>query len=402
MPRFRYIAFDASGKREEGQLDMASLDLAWSRLSGLGLTVVDLSADDASQRHISEVFKAARPIPAMDQADLAEQLSVLLGAKLPILEVLRVAETTTPRAGLRRVLRRTGQLIQEGQTLPDAIADAGPGLTPLFSSIIRVGQGSNQLPEMMSSLAKALRRQEKLSTQVGGALVYPFILITGGIVVFLMMTLFLAPRLEVIFTSTNKPVPAELSFFVGFGRFLETWGTVLALALAVCAFTGFAMARMRRAAIMRGIAALPILGPVVRDMSLTRLVTSLGLLLRAGVPIVEAMRQTSRSFPDQIFAATFDRAASTIESGRKGSEVFSQDSLISPLFRELYAVGEAANTLPDVLMAVATSLEDQIERRIQRLLALLTPMLTLIVGGGIAILVYSVMGALLSVNDLAF
>ena len=402
MARFRYLAFDADGRREDGSIDAIHADQAHERLAGLGLTVANIAPDSDGRASPLGRISAIKTYGVAEQADLAEQLALLFGAGLRLVEVLRLAAASVRSRRLRQTLLRLKQLVEDGQSLPDALASAGPGLSPLFISTVRMGETSSQLPHMLNHLATALRRQEKLTAHVGGALIYPFILIAGGMAVFTVMTVFLAPRLSTIFLSANRPMPAELAFFTSLGSFLASWGYLVSIGLTVVVFGGLVAVKTRRKYILRGVARLPVMGSLLRDASLVRLSGATGFLLQAGIPLDVALREVADAFENELFADLFQSAAASVEGGGRAATIFQDDQHLSPLFRELFAVGEQTNRLPEVLAAASQQLEAQTQRRTQAALTLLTPILTLVIGGAIAFLVYSVMSALMSVNDLAF
>jgi general secretion pathway protein F len=247
----------------------------------------------------------------------------------------------------------------------------------------------------MSALARSLRRQEKLSSQISGALVYPAILMVAGLCVFLLMALFLAPRIATIFTSIDRPLPFGLGVFIAIGDVLRNWGVFL--------FVGLVGLLVGAASVLRRLKfRIPVVGKLLREASLARLSRSLSLMLSAGVPLAPALREASTALPADPVAQVFETAATAIESGGAGRDVFAAAPELPASFRELYAIGERTNTLSRVLEAVAASLEDSTERNAQRMATLLTPLLTLVIGGSVSLLVYAVMSALLSVNDLAF
>lgn len=402
MPRYRYLAFDMTGARERGSVESASQDQAWQRLAGMGLTVVDLTEDKAAPMRWPGASIASATVPLAIQAELAEQMAVLLKARLTDLQMVHALRGSTSDRKMRRILTRMHQLMEQGILLPEAFRQAGSSLSPMFSSVAQIGQAGNTTSQTMTALAGTLRRQSKVLSQIGGALVYPIILAIAGIIVFLIVTTTLTPQLAAIFASLNRPLPAELGIFVSLGNGLTAWGPLLALILACLSMAATWLMRRHKLAAATIALRLPVIGALLRDTSLARLTGSLALLLRAGIPATAALRKTSEAYVQLPLASIFSDASTALENGRRASAVFADAPLIPPLFRDLYTVGETSNTLPDVLDAVAAALEGQAERNIQRLMALLTPMLTLAIGGGIAFLVYSVMGALLSINDLTF
>jgi general secretion pathway protein F len=278
---------------------------------------------------------------------------------------------------------------------------ASGALSPLFAILCQVGQRTGKPVIQMPYLAASLRRQEKITSQIAGALVYPAILLAGAFGILILMSLFLAPRLETIFTSIDRPVPASIAVFVTLGRFLSSWGLVVAAGLLALLWWSTRAFRKPGRSLRALRDRLPLIGPVLREAALVRLLRSVQLMLEAGMPLAASFRETARCLADEPQSAVFLNAAAALEEGRRASTVMSSDQDLPAILRELFAIGEEANTLPRILNSVALSLEDRVERRIQRLMLLLTPVLTLLVGAIIAVIVSSVMGAVLSVNDLA-
>jgi general secretion pathway protein F len=402
MQRFRYVAFTADGRRENGRLDVATEAQAWEKLSALGLTVVELLEDSArsEDRGLRPLFQ--RGVPLAVQAELAEQLAVLFSARLTTMQIVDVVAEGAGLPAVKRQFRRVAQLMADGLQFPEALSQAADGLSPLFLVMARVGQRAGDPAPLMRSLATTLRRQEKMSSQIGAALIYPLILVIGGFGVFVMMALYLAPRLGTIFTSVNRPMPTELAAFIVTGNFLVDWGVLLALICAAMALALPVLVRRYRSGLHKASLRLPGWGPIASDGALSRLSRSLQLMLEAQVPLAEALTETASAMPENPFADLFHRAGKGVEDGGFARDVFAEAKHLPPLFRELFAIGERSNTLPMVMASVAGALEDRVERHTQRVMTLVTPILTLVIGGMIALLVYAVMGALLSVNDLAF
>jgi type II secretory pathway component PulF len=403
MPRFRYTAYSSDGVREDGALEVPTEAQAWDKLTSLGLTVVELLVESKSQptpRWSGLAF--GNRIPLSAQADLADQLAVLFAARLSAMQVVETVEQGAVQPAIRRKFRRIGQLMADGRSFPDALSDAGDGLLPLFVNLARIGQAAGDPAPLMKSLATSLRRQQKMAAQISGALVYPMILVAGGFGILILMALYLAPQLATIFDSVEKPVPPELALFIAAGEVLQDWWWAFLIAGLVAALSMPALRTRYRAEIAGVVQRLPVIGRVTRNASLARLSRSVQIMLSAGMPLAPTLRATASSAALDPLSRHFDQAAEAIEAGGTGRDIFSAVTALPSVFRALFAIGERTNTLPQVMDSIATALEDQTERQAQRAMTLLTPVLTLVIGGGIALLVYAVMGALLTVNDLAF
>lgn len=397
MARFRYTAFSQAGAPETGVLEAETEGGALERLVSLGLTVTEL--EPAAQRDGPGVL--GRPPRLAEQADLAEQLNVLFAASLPAPKIVEIIAASNSNKTIQRHFHRMVQLMEDGMDFSQALSAASSSLSPLFSILASIGQKAGKPGLQMPQLAVALRRQQKLGAQIGGALVYPAILLCGGIAIVLMMALFLAPRLEVIFTSVNRPVPQAIDLFLTLGDWLSVIGVPLAVVAGLLAIWISRMLRKPSLRVRRVLQALPLVGQVFREASLARIVRAVQLMLDAGIPLPLALAEAARCYAAEPLSAPFRDAAAALEEGALASSVIAANPDLPPLFRELFEIGETTNALPKVLMSAATGLEDSVERRLQQLMTLLTPALTLVIGAVIAAIVASVMGAVLSVNDLA-
>ena len=194
-------------------------------------------------------------------------------------------------------------------------------------------------------------------------------------------------------------MPMSLSFFLGLGNFITAWWPLL-LAVLAAAITAAIIGL--RAGWGRVLFRLPLFGPLVRDAALLALVRSLALMLKAGRPLAEALRGLADADRTGPFAPDLAAAVSALERGERAHAALAEGGRLPIIVRELFRVGEEANALVPVLDALSQTLAGQLEQSTQRVLRLLTPILTLFIGGAVGGLVYSIMGAVLSINDLAF
>jgi general secretion pathway protein F len=387
---------------ETGQLDSPSEVAAIDTLRALGLTVVELTdgrVTSALPWWRRDISLSGGVLALAEQAALAEQMATMLRVRLPALEMLRILAQGAGRADTRDRLERTARLVAEGVPLAPAFEQAGPKVAPVFLSLLRAGAQSDAMPEQLTDLARLLRLQDQLRGQVATALLYPAILIVAAVAVMLIVALTLAPALTPLFEGDGREMPASLAFFRALGDLIRGWWlllTIALIALIVLVVLGL------RAGWGRVVFRLPLFGPLMRDAALLALVRSLALMLRAGRPLAEAMRGMADADPTGPFAPDLRAATAALERGERAHAALAKGGRLPPMVRELFRVGEEANALIPVLEALSQTVQGQLDQSTQRLLRLLTPILTLIIGGAVGALVYSIMGAVLSINDLAF
>lgn len=388
---------------ESGRLDSPSEQAAFDTLRALGLTVVELREGSAALAAEPwwkrDIAFGSGALALADQAALAEQMATMFRVRLPVLEMLRILAQGVERGDTRARLERVARLVAEGMPLADAFAQAGPKVAPVFLSLLRAGAQSDAMPEQLADLARLLRLQDQLRGQVATALLYPAILIVAAVAVMLIVALTLAPALAPLFQGDGREMPGSLAFFLWVGGVITGWWPVILLLIAGGVV---AVVWALRQGWGRVVFRLPLFGPLVRDTALLALVRSLALMLKAGRPLAEALRGLAQADAGGPYAADLQAAVSALERGERAHVALAQGGRLPPMVRELFRVGEEANALVPVLEALSQTLQGQLDQSTQRLLRLLTPILTLVIGGAVGVLVYSIMGAVLSINDLAF
>lgn len=404
MPRFRYVAFAADGKQESGTIEAATEGQAWDKLNALGLTVVDLSpeTEEKLRRATWIGLDISRSVPVGAQADVAEQLAVLFASHLRTSEIASLIARSSNNPDVRRSFEKIGRLMEDGASFAQAFDQSSQRFSPVFRAMARLGQASSDPAFVMRSLGTFLRRQHRLQSQFTGALIYPAVLLAVGFGVILLMSLFLAPALAPMFTSLEKEPPAAISFFLSIGELLGRFGILFAVGAVMLCLALMAVLRERPQTSHRAIAAVPLLGAVLRVAAAARLTRALNLLLKGGLPLSDALRQSAACLPTELLASTFVAAAEEVEAGGRAGSVFSQESRLPVVFRDMFAIGEDSNNLVVMTEAIATLLEELAERQILRMTQLVTPLITIVLGGGLALMVFAIMDAILSVNDLAF
>lgn len=408
MRRYWYEGVTDLGKSETGDVTAADESEAFERLRSMGVTVLRLSSEDLRAGasvpwYRRDIAFGCNRMSLTEQADVAQQMALLFRARLPVSDIIAILARSAGSARLRNRYERMGKLVADGLPLANAFAQSGTQASPLFIAILKFADLSSDPADAIQSLASFFRRQDQAQRQLLGALIYPAILIAVAVGVFLLVALFLAPNLAPMFEAMNQPVPVALAIFTAIGAFLTANAPILGvLLLASTALLGATWQMERTGALReRLLLAAPIIGPIARTAELSRIAHCTAMLLRAGQTLPDALRQSADAAGGSAYRALIDQSALDLENGQPASGALATDRTIPVTFLELFRVGEMTNSLTQVLSTLAQGLDDQLDRQIDRYMKLLTPVITLVLGGGIALLVYSVMTAILSVNDLA-
>ena len=410
MPVFTYQGIDTLGADETGSIEASNEKFAFDTLQSRGITVFELS--QGGMLSVSRLPWYRRDIKFRsgqlaygDQAITANLLATLFSAGLSATEVIRIAALSSENPKIERHFERVGQRVADGTNFADAFEAENRMFSPIFVSFLKVSDTANTLPRILKELGRFFQKQNAVQQKVTSALIYPAILICAAIALLLVVVLYLAPNLGPIFSSIGKEPPSTLSLLLSINAGLRNYWVVILGVMAGIFLATIALLQLPqvKSALSRLQYRIPIIGRLMRLTALSRLSHATELLLSSGQPLADALRTSALVMGGSSgFSDRFREAANAIEAGLNASAVFDEDNHIPTTFKELFRIGEETNRLPSTLAALSEAMATQADRQSQRLLNLLTPALTLVLGLGIGFLIYTLMGAILEVNELAY
>lgn len=410
MPQFSYEGVDQNGTSEQGTIEAGTKDLAFDTLQSRGIIVFDLQQGAlGSQANVPwyrrDIQFGSPYLPLRDQAEIAELLATLFDAHLSVPEVLRIVRLSARQTAAKRQFEKVEQRVADGAGFAEAFDAENTLFSPIFVSFLSISDAANARPELLRELSRFFNKQNAVREQVRSALIYPAILCVAALALLTILTFYLAPNLAPIFDSVDKQPPATIQLLLDTNRFLVDFGVfVLIIALGtLLALTAVAQTKIGQKIWSQMLASVPLVGPLISLSALAQLSQACALLLRSGYPLAQALRLAGNTTNTQpAYRARFGEAASALEEGAQAADVFERDQRLPVNFREIFRIGETTNRLPSMLSALSEALYAQVDARSKRALAMLTPAITLVLGLGIGFLIYTLMGALLEVNEVAF
>lgn len=420
MATFQYKAYTERGAVTAGTIVADGLDAAIDALYGLGLTpfethgVAEQTASRASQRsepareEQTSIWK--RELVQSNRFGLKEltaftvELASLINSGLTLDAAFRII--AGPGAAPKTVRLANGLLkdVLAGLQLSEAMAQRPEVFPSDYRAILAAGEAGGVTGQVLTQIAELLARRLEIRNKITSALVYPLILILMSLVSVVVVVFVLIPSISPIFIDAGLPLPGILHFFE---ELQDNWLIVLlgAAALGAAGFASWGKAR-RNPEIMlaadRFKCSLPVIGKLVRHREAGGFARALGTLLVARVPLMSAMQTARALVTNRHLNALYADAIKRVPEGTPLHRAFDGDGLLPPASLRLVAVGEESGQLGPMLIQVATVIEADLQRRIERLVGLLTPALTLLIGGSIGGLIMHVMSAVLSINNLAF
>jgi len=396
MPVYQYKALDASGKAVSNVIDADSAKLARSRLRKQGLfpTEIHEQAGKATRKGGESVLdmqidveKYFQFITSRDIATMTQQLSTLIGAHVPMAEALAALVDQTEKSKLKVVLSKIKERVNEGSTLADAMAQHPRVFDDLFVQMVRAGEKSGALSEVLSRLASYAEGQVKLQGKIVSAVAYPILLGLMGSGMLAGIFLFVIPRVRSMFEAmpggeANLPFVSKLVFF--FGDMLTSWTGLAVPILLVAAFFGWRQwvrTEGGRERWDRWRLKWPLLGKMARLVSVSRFCRTMSTLLISGVPIVSALKITEAVVGNKVIGEAVAKASDSIQEGQSIAVPLRQSGEFPPLVTHMIGIGERTGELERMLTVVADSYDDQVDATITALTSLLAPLMIFAVGG---------------------
>ncbi len=398
MAKFRYRASDAAGNPVDGEIDAEGEAAARDALWNQGLVPYALA--ESSRSALAGLTRGNR-LSTAALAGLVRDLAVLVDAGLPVDRALRVLAGEGSETARRTVAEGLLADVVAGRSLAEAAA-ARPVFPPDVVAVFRAGEASGRLGPVLLDLAGLLERREEIRSRTRSALAYPLFVAVVALVALGVIVGVLVPSIAPIFAEGGRPMPPVVAALSALG---EHAGAILAgLVVAVVALVAtFRLARRKatlRRALHRGLLRLPLLGELARLKDGGRFLQTLATLVAARVPLVSALGTASGVMRNDWMQARAEATAGRVREGATLAAATAADDFLPRAAVQMIGVGEETGRLADMLSRAARLAEAQERTRTERMLTLLTPLLTVAIAGVVGAFIFSVVAALLDMNEM--
>jgi general secretion pathway protein F len=404
VPEFRYTAATVAAETVAGRMEAASKAAVVDRLHALGhvpIRVEEVGTSALARLLATEIWRSRR-VPARSLALVTGQLATLLRAGLALDEALAILQELVEKEAERGCLRLLLERISGGATLADAMA-AQPEVFPEFYvSMVRAGEAGASLETVLERLADHLERSQETREHIRSALLYPVIVALTCCASLAALLLFVVPRFRPLFEQSGDALPASTRGLLAVSDFLQAWwwACVLVPAFGVLLLrrqTGRPESRERW---QRRLLRLPLVGGLIQKVEVARFSRTLGTLLRNGVSLLPALAITRETTGNAVFAEAVAVIAERTATGKGLAEPMRQTGVFPPLAVHLVRVGEESGRQEEMLLKIAAIFEADTRRAVDRLLGLLAPAVTIVLGLVVAAVIMSILTALLGIYDL--
>lgn len=389
MASYSYRAIDETGRIQAGSADAVNpVDLEM-RLKRLGLDLVTFESIKKS------TLMRTRRVTRKELITFCFHMDQLMRAGVPIIDALTDLRDTVENDGFKAIVASVLEDVEGGLKLSDAMAEHPQAFDQVFVALIRTGEQSGQLPEVLTRLTENLKWQDELAAQVKKAMVYPAFAGTVIIGVVFLLMIFLVPQLTVTMKALTPNPPKPTLMLMALSLFMKQFWylflgapVVLTAAVVTAARTSEEMRYRIDALLLK----LPIAGPLINKIILARFSTYFALMYQAGLGVLDCIQISEKIVGNRVIEAGLQRVGREINEGTGITQAFQNVRLFPPLVLRMLKVGETTGALDAALLNVSYFYNRDVKEQMSRLQEMIQPLLTIILGGiliGILVTVFN-------------
>ncbi len=394
MAVFTYKAMNSSGRVLSGRLDAINLVDLEMRLKRMELDFIN-----GSEVRQSGLFHGGR-VPKRELINFCFHMEQLTGAGVPILEGLTDLRDSLTQPRFREVIASMIESIEGGRTLSQAMAEHPKIFDKVFCSLIRAGENTGNLPEVLKNLNESLKWEDELASHTRKIFMYPAFVgvVVLGVTFFLMI--YLVPQMAGFIKNMGQDMPAQTRLLLATSAFVKQfWYLILfvPIALALAIKIGIETNPPFRHRFDEFKLALPVVGPILQKIILARFAGIFAMMYSSGIAIIDAIRATEDVVGNSVIRAGLERAGQLIGEGQNVTVAFQNIGLFPPLVIRMLRVGENTGGLDRALLNVSYFYNRDVKESIEKVQAMIEPTMTLLLGSILGWVMLSVLGPIYDV-----
>ncbi len=404
MAVYEYSGISATtGKAVKGLKDAENVKALRSLLRREGVLLTTAAEEQQAkerkgQQSLRRFFE--RPSVA-DVAIMTRQLAVLVRAKIPLFESLSALIDQAEKEGLRRALTNIRDQVREGTAFADALAEHPKIFSDMYVNMVRAGEASGTLEAVLERLTVFIESQASLKSKVTSALAYPVLMLIIAVTMISVLMVAVVPKVTAIFESMDRALPWYTSLLIAVSGFTASfwWLILLVVIGTVWGFRRWKRTTEGKLTWDSFVLGLPVFGPLVQMVAISRFSRTLATLLSAGVALLQAMGIVRSVLGNAALQKVVEEATTSIREGQSIADPLKASGRFPPLVTHMIAIGEKSGQLEEMLENVADAYDSAVDNRVQMLTSLLEPIIIVVMGGAVAFIAMSILFPLIQMSD---
>jgi len=401
MPKYNYVAMDAHGKESKGTLEVTSQNEAIGRVKEMGLFPTKIvETDKAREKPGKKAAPAAKAgakkkggalniqikIPGLSGrvkskvlTTFTRQLATLVDAGLPLLRGLRVLEKQERNPTLKGILGELAVAIEGGSTFSEGLAQHPKVFNRLFVNMVKAGELGGVLEVVLNRLSEFMEKAQKIKGKVVAAMFYPIAVLCVATVILTILMVYVIPKFKEVFAGMldNAQLPAFTRLVLGISDVIKDHFvyTIAGVGVFVVLFMLFIRTKFGRHAFDKLKLKMPVIGPVISKVAISRFTRTLGTLVSSGVPILQALTIVKETAGNVVVGNAVASVHESVKEGETITAPLEASGVFPPMVISMVDVGEQTGALPEMLLKIADNYDDEVDNAVSAMTSLLEPIM---------------------------
>jgi general secretion pathway protein F len=336
-------------------------------------------------------------------ATFTRQMATLIKAGIPLADTLGALVEQIPNMRFKAPVSEVRAAVNEGSALADALAKHPKLFDELFVSMVRAGEVAGNLDDVLIRLSDFLEGSQKLKAKVQSAMIYPLVMLGVGTIIMAVLMIKVIPNITSMFKQQGKTLPINTRMLIWFSDFCLNywWAAGLGAVGAFLLFMRWRRSKEGRALTDSVTLRLPVLGELARTINVSRFSRTLGTMLASGVPMLRALDTAKQIVANVLIQQAIEDAKRAVTEGESLAVTLKKSGHFPPTMIHMVSVGEKAGQLEQMLGRVADTYDAEVDTKLSRFTALLEPLMLVIMGGGVAFIVFSILQPIMDLGQLS-
>jgi len=392
MPKFDWEARSKAGSSQKGTMEATNSALVEAQLKRYGFTSISVK-EQGKGIQLKLKFPGGTKISTKDLVVFTRQFATMIDSGLPLVQCLDILSSQQENKTFKDILLKVKESVESGSTFADALGKHPKAFDQLYVNLVAAGETGGILDTILSRLAAYIEKAMKLKKQVKGAMVYPATIMSIAVIVVGVILVFVIPTFAKMFADFGGDLPAPTKFVIALSNFLQRYILVI-----IAAFFLFKMALSKYYATANGRKILdrlalraPIIGPLVRKVSVAKFTRTLGTMISSGVPIMDGLDIVAKTAGNKIVEDAIYNVRQAISEGKTMAEPLAACGVFPPMVVQMISVGEATGAMDAMLNKIADFYDDEVDDAVGALTSMMEPLLMVFLGtavGGLVIAMY--------------
>lgn len=386
---FTYKALQ-NGKAIAGKAEADTADKLATLLKEKGMTVLEIQQQKTTL--LDSYRTATSKVRFNDVVDFTRQVAMMLNAGLTIVDSLEILKKQTAKPAMLALINQIDNDVRAGNSLSDALKQHKGLFNNLYISLVKAGEASGKLDEILLKLADNLDKEREFRGKIKGALVYPAIVVAAMFIVMFIMVTFVIPKLLNLYKDFDVQLPFTTQVLIYVSEFFQkTWiAIIIAVVAGVIGIRKYIASPAGKEVVDRIMLKLPVIGKILSISALVDSTRTLSILIGAGVSILEALEIVTGTTDNVVYQKAFQTIYTDVEKGKSLGQSMDDQHLFPPILVQMTGVGEQTGNLDDTLKRISHYFELESEMAIKAMTTLIEPTILLVLGFFVGFLVLSV------------